>query len=260
MKPVLLVIPGLDGDPRLLQRLPWPTAYDIVVFDHTHDPAHGGVEALAEHALALVPANAPLVVCGESFGSTVALTLARLYPERVRGLLLLSGFGWYPWPNRAFVHFGMFSWRMLGDRVAAVFLKIGRILGPLVELTRNIVDYSQLAEPDLAAYRAKCQLVLSFDARPWLTELRCPSLIVGGRVDLVVPSAASRHLAQRIVGAELHQLAGGHIAHLSRPDKAERIVTAWLQRLAVESAADLEAIQRLEGLVPDNADVANKRA
>ena len=63
-------------------------------------------------------------------------------------------------------------------------------------------------EPDLPAYRTKCHLVLSFDARPWLSELTCPTLIVGGRVDLVVPSAAGRTLAQRIASAELHQLAG----------------------------------------------------
>lgn len=245
MKDILLILPGLDGDPRLLLALPWPAPYEVVVFDHSQDDARDGLDGMADRAVALVNRRygqgATFVLCGESFGSTIALTLARRYPTRVRGLLLLSGFAWYPYPNRALVHVGMFGWRLLGDRVADKLLKLGRFLGPLVEFSREPVDYSQLADMDLVAYRNKCDLVLSFDARPWLAEVSCPTLIVGGRVDLVVPPRAGHTLADRIRDAERRVLSGGHIAHLSRPEHSEQVVTAWLQRLALNSAADVEA-------------------
>jgi pimeloyl-ACP methyl ester carboxylesterase len=263
MTDILLIIPGLDGDPRLLAALPWPSSYEFVVFDHSRDAANGGVDGLAERALQLVDdrygPRASFVLCGESFGSTVALTLARRHPRRVRGLLLLSAFGWYPWPNRAFVHLGMTTWRLFGNRAADVVLRIGRVLSPLVEFSRTIVDYSQLAEFDLPAYRAKCNLVLAFDARPWLAEVRCPTLIVGGRLDLVVPAAAGRSLARLIPSAEWRVLAGGHIAHLSRPEHSEPILSAWLGRLALGGAADFEGAERLDGFVPIDMDVADVR-
>ena len=43
----------------------------------------------------------PVFVCGESFGGTVALTLAHAAPERIAGLILFSTFGWYPSTTRA---------------------------------------------------------------------------------------------------------------------------------------------------------------
>ena len=71
----------------------------VLAFDHRHDAVAGGVEGLAERALAVLDndrdPDAPALVCGESFGATAALTLARCYPGRVRGLLLLSAFDWY---------------------------------------------------------------------------------------------------------------------------------------------------------------------
>src|SRR5947209_4503250 len=100
MKPRLLVIPGLDGDPRLLRSAAADlfSAFRPLWFDHSLDDLSGGLDGVADRALALLDADdeadQPAYVCGESFGSTVALSLAHRYPERVRGLILLSAFGW----------------------------------------------------------------------------------------------------------------------------------------------------------------------
>ncbi|HYY87942.1 MAG TPA: alpha/beta fold hydrolase, partial [Chloroflexota bacterium] len=135
MKPRLLVIPGLDGDPGLLRSAEASLfrAFRPVWFDHRFDTAAGGAEGLAERALAVLDRDAegdtPAFVCGESFGGTVALTLARMAPERVRGLILLSTFGCYPslssWSGRL----GLLVWRVLGDRLARRVLDIWRPLG-----------------------------------------------------------------------------------------------------------------------------------
>src|SRR5262249_61736580 len=102
-------------------------------------------------------------------------------------------------------------------------------------------------------------LVLTTDARRVLVEVRCPPLNVGGRHDLVVPAAAGRSLARLIRTAEWSVLAGGHIAHLSRPAHSEPILSAWLGRLVLSGAADFEGAERLDGFVPIDMDVADER-
>ena len=87
----VLVIPGLNGHPGLLMRsapLLFPE-WSAVAFNHHLDLAVGGVEGLAARALGVLDdPDEKVWVCGESFGGTVALTLAHLRPERVRGLIL----------------------------------------------------------------------------------------------------------------------------------------------------------------------------
>src|SRR5947209_5415598 len=81
----VLVVPGLNGHPGLLLRAA-PVLFPNwapVAFNHHVDLCIGGVEGLAERALAVLQPDERVWVCGESFGGTVALTLARRHPERV---------------------------------------------------------------------------------------------------------------------------------------------------------------------------------
>src|ERR1700687_1529467 len=102
MSPRVLVIPGLNGHPGMLMRAAPHLLPNLqpLAFNHHVDEGDGGVEGLAARALQFLDeqdtAPGRVFVCGESFGGTVALTLAHLQPERVAGLILLSSFGWHP--------------------------------------------------------------------------------------------------------------------------------------------------------------------
>src|SRR5262245_24093202 len=97
--------------------------WDAVAFNHHVDLAEGGVPGLACRALDALDtlgsdADADAVyVCGESFGGTVALTIAHLRPERVKGLILLSAFGWYPSMLARRGAGALAVWSFLGHRV-----------------------------------------------------------------------------------------------------------------------------------------------
>src|SRR5215211_304267 len=98
----VLIVPGLNGHPGFLLRTAprlFPE-WGALGVDHSRDVATDGVDGLARRALAVLDADleddGPTLVCGESFGGTVALTLARDFPERISGLILFSTFGWYP--------------------------------------------------------------------------------------------------------------------------------------------------------------------
>jgi 3-oxoadipate enol-lactonase len=206
----------------------------VLPFDHRLDPMAGGVEGLAERALAMLDgdpeADTPAVVCGESFGGTVALTLAHRHPARVSGLILLSAFGWYPSVSP---QFGLALWRVLGDRGAEHILRLWRPLSlPAAlgvpwswEMART---YLRRPAPHLPGYRAKCEVSVQFDARPWLNSINCPTFILIGTWDPVVPTRAGQELARRIPNARLHRLPGGHLAHVVRSAEAGHLISRWL--------------------------------
>jgi pimeloyl-ACP methyl ester carboxylesterase len=244
----VLLISGLDGDPRLMMKAAprlFPGAR-VLPFDHLREPAEEGVEGLAERALAVLDTdpegNAPAYVCGESFGGTVALTLARRHPDRVRGLVLLSAFGWYPAALTYTGRLGMALWRLFGDRLASQVFRLWRPLsvpGALglrcpPQITRAYLDRPSLHLP---SYRAKCAISLAFDARSWLHEIACPTFILIGTRDPVVPTRAGRDLARRIPNARLHCLPGGHLVHIVRAREAGALIARWMLELCPERAA-----------------------
>jgi pimeloyl-ACP methyl ester carboxylesterase len=78
-----------------------------------------------------------------------------------------------------------------------------------------------------AEYRAKLRLIAGYDARPWLHEIRCPSLVVHGRWDAVVPIGAGRELS-RLLPASTHREFGcGHLAYLAMPRQIRDAVDRW---------------------------------
>jgi pimeloyl-ACP methyl ester carboxylesterase len=206
-----------------------------VWFDHSIDRADGGLEGLAERALHALDADAesdtPAYVCGESFGGPVALTLARRHPSRVRGLILVSTFGWYP--ARVAGQLGLAAWRVLGDGISRHVLRLCHpftLPGALgIPFPRNVAR-AYLGRPlgDIRAYRAKCELALHFDARDWLHEIRQRTLVLVGTWDPVVPGASGRALARHLPTASLHSVSGGHLAWCIRAGEVGALVEGWV--------------------------------
>jgi len=240
----VLVIPGLDGDASLVRAVA-PRLFGgmrVLTFDHRFDTMDGGVEGLAERALAVLDADAdadaPALVCGESFGGTAALALAHRHPARVRGLILLSAFGWYPKAFACLPRLHLSLWHLVGDSWARRLLRVGRLLtlpaalglGCSSELVRA---YLRRPAVHAAAYRAKYEMALRFDARPWLAAIRSPTLIVIGTWDPFVPTRAGQELARRLPNARLHQLAGGHLTHVAHPTAAGELITHWARSIPI---------------------------
>ncbi|MBV9544338.1 MAG: alpha/beta fold hydrolase [Chloroflexi bacterium] len=231
----VLIIPGLNGHPGLLMRYA-PTLFPdwtTLAFNHHLDLAIDGVEGLAERALALLGEDqTPAFVCGESFGGTIALTLARQAPERVKGLILFSAFGWHP---SALARRGVGAlrvWSFLAAHVSMPLYQGGRALslpGQVGSLPPRSLLGNYFARPraHVAAYRRKAELSLTFDARPWLPSIACPTFILVGTRDPVVPASAGRELARVIPSATLHRLPGGHLVHLVHVQRVARDIQDW---------------------------------
>ncbi len=232
MTDTVLVIPGLNGHPGMLLRAApelFP-GWRALAFNHHHDLAEGGVEGMADRAVQLL--EEPAFVCGESFGGTIALTLAHRSPEMVQGLILLSTFGWHPSTLARRGLAAMAVWSFLGGRVTMPLYRAGRLASLPTQLGLRFppelfASYIQRPRADVPAYRTKVELSLTFDARPWLAEIQAPALILAGSWDPVVPPAAGRELARRLPHAKLHLLPGGHLVHLVHANRVGQLITDW---------------------------------
>lgn len=240
--PRVLIVPGLNGHPGLLLRAAprlFP-AWRALAFNHHVDAAAGGLPGLAERALQVLDddpdGSSPVFLCGESFGGTVALTVAHRFPERVRGLLLFSTFGWHPSNLARRGAPAMAVWSFLGHRVHTNVYRAGRLASLPTQhglsFPRDLfVDYISRPRAHVDAYRAKVELSLSFDARPWLADLEVPTFVLTGSWDPIVPASAGRELASTIPGAQLHRVPGGHLVHLVETRRVAGLVEEWARDL-----------------------------
>jgi pimeloyl-ACP methyl ester carboxylesterase len=205
-------------------------------FEHSMDGAADGLTGLARRALSVLDADAegaePAYICGESFGGPIALTLARHFPDRVRGLILVSTFGRYP--ARLNVQVGLAATRLMGNKASRRLLELTHPLTAAGALgskaPRHIRQaYVRRRLGDIGAYRTKCEITLRFDARPWLHEIRSHALVLAGDADPVVPPAAGRILARGLRVARFHTVSGGHLAWCVRPAEVGSLVDDWLR-------------------------------
>jgi 3-oxoadipate enol-lactonase len=71
--------------------------------------------------------------------------------------------------------------------------------------------------------------LLAFDARPWLSEIDVPALVLAGSADQVAPLAHLRALHEAIPGASLAVIDGaGHVPITDRPDDVTDLVRRFL--------------------------------
>lgn len=163
-------------------------------------------------------------VMGLSTGTGMATALAVRHPERVVRLVLGA-----PWTH------GDPDLRVLQDtRKAAAralppdaYSRFNSILLYPPEYRREHFEHFErmahaaLASPqDAAGIAARLDAIVAFDARPLYAHVRCPTLVLGARDDLVMPTWFAEDAARAIPGARLVILdGGGHMFPETRTDE-----------------------------------------
>ena len=67
------------------------------------------------------------------------------------------------------------------------------------------------------------------DYRPSLPAIRCPTLVLVGREDVLTPPALSEEIAGLIPGSRLEIVPDcGHLSTLERPEAVNGALRAWL--------------------------------
>jgi 3-oxoadipate enol-lactonase len=158
---------------------------------------------------------------GMSGGGWLAQLYAHRHPEALTGIIVESACACFRERLRdpACAISPLFpAWRDAPERVADV------VHGPDGEL----LVASPAPIDDLM--KKQMPLLLTFDARPWLADVRVPALVIAGGADPIVPVARVRAVHEAIRGSSFVEVeGGGHVPSTSHARAAVQAVRAFVR-------------------------------
>jgi pimeloyl-ACP methyl ester carboxylesterase len=230
-KPGLVLVPGLLCD-ELMWR-PQVSALaavaDCWVADHTRS------ETMADVA-ADVLRDAPFeefALAGLSMGGYVVLEMMRQAAHRVLKLALLDTTARADTAEQT---------RKRRDFIALA--ERGRLLGITDVLLPLLIHPSQLANRELAStikkmakntgrdafIRQERAIISRSDSLPLLSRIACPTLVLCGRQDALIPLALHEEMASGIPESKLEIVEEcGHLSTLERPVETSAALAHWLE-------------------------------
>ncbi len=230
-KPGLVLVPGLLCDELMWrpQLAALAAVADCWVADHTRSETMAEVAA---DALRDAPFE-KFALAGLSMGGYVALQMMRQAAQRVLKLALLDTTARADTPEQTQRRRDLIS---LAER--------GRFLGITDALLPLLIHPSQLANRELAStikrmakntgrdafIRQERAIISRSDSLPLLPRIACPTLILCGRQDALIPIALHEEMAARISGSKLEIVEEcGHLSTLERPVETSAALARWLE-------------------------------
>ncbi len=226
----LVLIPGLLCTNRLWR----DQVADLdAVAECTVTTAQCEHDNLADITAAIL-AEAPdrFSVAGLSFGGYVCFEILRQAPERVERLALMNTRAAADDERRR---------NLRADQIRLV--DRGRFLGVSDQMVKTFIHPDRLADEDLVAdvkamarsvgkdgfIRQQTAIIGRPDSQPLLPGIQCPTLVVAGRQDGLIPFAEQAQMAAAIPGARLLAVENcGHLSSMERPAEVTQAMRRWL--------------------------------
>ena len=236
--PLLLLVPGLDGTALLFYRqLPLLASRFHVVTFPLPDDSTCTMESLVENLRQVIEAEIQrhgkqrALLCGESFGGALSLSLALAHPELLDGLILLNSF------SRIDTQFRL--------RLAPTLLKLvpWGAMGLVRRFTESRLHSPHALPEDLAEFHSRMrhvgkrgyirrlEILRDFDVRARLGEIQIPTLLLAGEKDRLLPSVQEAgFMAGRMPDASAVTLKGyGHICMINHDFSLLDYIQPWLE-------------------------------
>lgn len=180
------------------------------------------------------------VIFGASMGGTIAQLIALSHPDRLSGLILAMTWARPIEFMRRQHEAGRRVIRELGPETFAELTLLWMFTPRFFEIGREAIDQllASLEAPGApammgpAALEAQLDALSSHDVLDRLHKISCPTLVVGGRMDIMVPGFASEEIARTIPGAELEMFETGHGVMFEEMDAFNARLRKFLDSLA----------------------------
>ena len=204
---------------------------DIVGEITTMDILAGDVVALMDH-LGIEKA----VLCGLSLGGYVAFACLRQYAPRIAGLILADTRPAADTPERQANREEVARLAETSGTAAIANLQLPRLISdytrehdPLVE-TRIRQMINAATVPGIAA--TSRGMALRADASDLLASISCPTLVITGEQDAVIPPSEAQAYATSIPDAQFVTIPNaGHLSNLEQPDMFLATISSFLGSL-----------------------------
>jgi pimeloyl-ACP methyl ester carboxylesterase len=96
-----------------------------------------------------------------------------------------------------------------------------------------LIETSRLTREDSGAeafIRQQAAIIARIDSRPYLKDIRVPTLVLSGDNDMLISNEYSKEMAAMIPGATLVIVPDcGHLAPLERPEATSAALDDWLR-------------------------------
>jgi pimeloyl-ACP methyl ester carboxylesterase len=244
--PAVVLVQGLGLSSRFWFDLPERLAHGakprrVIVLDNRgagrSDKPRGPyrMSTLADDVAAVLDAAGAkkAIVVGISLGGMIAQHVALRHPDRVAGLVLLATTAGFP---HARLPTARALTTLLGLPIVGRFrppAQVGRALARLLLPEKDVPRARELlsqwpaamrAEPMLpGSYFAQLAAVMTHSTGSRLRRIACPTVVVTGDEDVLIPHQNSRFIARRVPGAHLDVVRScGHAIPASDPDCIER--------------------------------------
>lgn len=231
--PLLVLVPGMDGTGKLFYRqVPLLARRFRVVTYPLRDNA-ASMDTLVEDLAALIrrlsPDGEPAVVVGESFGGTLAMSLALAYPECVRALVVVNSFPHFRPQFRLRLAVGalqVLPWGAMGLVRRLTAFRMHSRFTHRTELGRFLQETRQTTRE---GYIGRLRILMQYDVRERLVQIGVPTLYLASDRDHLMPAVEqARFMAARVPRSVLRILAGhGHICLIAPNVDLEEILREW---------------------------------
>lgn len=226
----ILLIPGLASSARVYNPvIPalWRFA-TVTVANHIRDDS---MAAIARRILAEAPPR--FALAGHSMGGYIAFEIVRQAPERVERLALVNTQARPDTPEATANRRAQMAAAQGGNYDKAMEALYPLLVHPSrrddAELRRvNYEMFADITPEDFV--RQQTAIIGRVDSRPTLSAIRCPTLVLTGDQDLLLPHHLSDEMAEGISGAALVTIpACGHMPQFERPEATVAALTDWLR-------------------------------
>ena len=177
-------------------------------------------------------------VAGLSLGGWMAAELATRYPERVRRLVLVNPVGLYIEGAEIGDIFGRTPGELAEDMFSDQSHPIAQMMHAIGEYRNDPAQVANLSfdmlKPIVKTMGATARLgwdpyLHNPRLRRRLHRITCPTLVVRGEDDGLVPAEHARAYVEEIPGARLEQVTGAaHLIPLEQPEELARLIGGFI--------------------------------